>query len=185
MTDNAGDGPWYPAIHANLTGIALALPQRPAWYEQWLQLGPQSSDEQRLRIYQAIRDAGVLPADAGFHLVTWHIDAMSDSAVETELRALVCGRWDSGPKHRRSSTRCGGSSVRRVCERLLQTRRPGRPSRKSIHHQLLWSRNPWRNRTTATNQPTTRTIGISSCWRKTSTEAGPPSPATCAGFTNI
>jgi hypothetical protein len=88
MTHYAGDGPWYPAIHAKLTGIAQALPQRPAWYEQWLQLGPQSSDEQRLRVYQAVRNAGVLPADAGFHLVTWHIDAMSSLAAEVELHAL-------------------------------------------------------------------------------------------------
>ena len=85
MTNNTGDGPWYPAIHAKLTSIAAELSARPAWYEQWLQLDANASDEERLSVYQAIRDASVLPADAGFYLVTWQIDAMSSKAAEAEL----------------------------------------------------------------------------------------------------
>lgn len=88
MTHYAGDGPWYPAIRAKLTSIAEGLPQQPDWYQQWLNLVAESSAEDRLRVYQAVRDAGVLPADAGFYLVTWHIDAMSSFFAETELRDL-------------------------------------------------------------------------------------------------
>ena len=88
MTNNAGDGPWHPAIHAKLTSIAEELSERPAWYEQWQQLNAKSSDEERLSVYQAIRDANVLPDDAGFYLVTWHIDAMSSKAAQDELREM-------------------------------------------------------------------------------------------------
>jgi len=88
MAPNSGDGPWYPAIQAKLTNLAEGLPEPPAWYEQWRQLKSESTNEERLRVYQAIRDAGVLPADAGFYLVAWHIDAMSSLAAERELRHL-------------------------------------------------------------------------------------------------
>lgn len=77
MSINAGDGPWYPAIRAKLTSIVEGLPHRPVWYEQRSRLHAESSDEQRLRVYQGIRDVGVLPDNASFNLVTWHIDAMS------------------------------------------------------------------------------------------------------------
>lgn len=42
----------------------------------------------RLAVYQAIRNSGCLPLDAGFHLVSWQIDAMASLEAESSLPDL-------------------------------------------------------------------------------------------------
>jgi hypothetical protein len=61
------------------------MPTPPAWYVQWCRLGPAASDYDRLPVCQAIRDADVLPPDAGFYLVSWQIDAISTLVADVEL----------------------------------------------------------------------------------------------------
>jgi len=41
-------------------------PLHAAWHEAWSRLGPESSEEERLAVYHAVRDAGSVPEDAAF-----------------------------------------------------------------------------------------------------------------------
>jgi hypothetical protein len=80
--------PLHAAINAQLTSIVASMATRPAWYDAWLALGPESTEQQRLDVYQAIRDSGVLPPEAGFYLVSWQIDAMTSQLAEETLRPM-------------------------------------------------------------------------------------------------
>jgi hypothetical protein len=77
----------YPraVIDARLAGLIDALPARPDWYPRWRRLGSGSTDEERLAVYQTIRDSGILPAEAGFYLLSSQVDAISNLDVETSL----------------------------------------------------------------------------------------------------
>jgi hypothetical protein len=85
MSNHEND-PWHAAINAKLAEIAAATLPPPAWHEAWSCLGPESSEEQRLAVYRAIRDAGSVPEDAAFFLVSWQIDAITLLAAEEALR---------------------------------------------------------------------------------------------------
>ena len=87
MNPNDND-PLHAAINAKLAVIVETSPTTPAWHDAWMRLGPGSTEEERLAVYQAIRDSGYLPPDAGFHLVSWQIDAMASLEAETSLRGL-------------------------------------------------------------------------------------------------
>ena len=65
-----------------------ASPTMPAWHDAWEELGPESTEEERLAVYQAVRDSGFLPAVAGFYLVSWQIDAMTSEDAEVSLYHL-------------------------------------------------------------------------------------------------
>ena len=80
--------PLHRAINSKLAQGLAALPQRPAWYSAWTQLGPESPEEERLAVYQAIRDSDFLPEAAGFYLVSWQIDAMASLDPENRLGDL-------------------------------------------------------------------------------------------------
>jgi hypothetical protein len=80
--------PWHVPINARLAEVVEAAAQTPAWYDAWMLLGPESSEEERLKVYQAVRDSGLLPEEAGFYLVAWQIDAMACEAAETALHDL-------------------------------------------------------------------------------------------------
>jgi len=54
-----------------------ALPAKPSWYKVWQALGPESTDEERLTVYRAVRDSGLLPDEAGFFLVSLQIDEIA------------------------------------------------------------------------------------------------------------
>jgi len=79
--DNNENDPWHAAINAKLAEIAAASSPTPAWHEAWSLLGPES-----LAVYRAIRDAGSVPEDAGFFLVSWQIDAITLLDAEDALR---------------------------------------------------------------------------------------------------
>ncbi len=78
----------HAAINAKLASLLDQLSAKPSWCGRWQRLSPESSDQERLTVYQAIRDSGVLPADAGFYLVAWQLDALAEHGVETALRGL-------------------------------------------------------------------------------------------------
>jgi hypothetical protein len=59
-----------------------------AWYAPWSRLDRGSSDEERLKVYQAVRDSNLLPEEAGFYLVSWQIDAITSERASTELRQM-------------------------------------------------------------------------------------------------
>jgi hypothetical protein len=63
-------------------------------------LRPESTEEERLAVYRAVRDAGSLPEDAGFFLVAWQIDAITLGRADQALRGyedrLEAIRWAHG-----------------------------------------------------------------------------------------
>lgn len=77
------------AVNAKLTAIAEASPTPPAWHNNWMRLGPESTKEARLAVYQALWDSGCLPDEAGFCLVAWCVEGMADVEAETSFRNLV------------------------------------------------------------------------------------------------
>ena len=80
--------PLHVPINAKLAEIVEASASPLPWYDDWMGLGPESSEEERLAVYQAVRDSGCLPAEAGFYLVAWQLDAMASMEAETSLAHL-------------------------------------------------------------------------------------------------
>jgi hypothetical protein len=78
----------HAAINARLANVLSNLSTTPSWYGAWRQLGPASTEPHRLAVYQAVRDSGCLPREAGFYLVMWQIDAMTSLDAETALQPL-------------------------------------------------------------------------------------------------
>ncbi|HEV2973074.1 MAG TPA: hypothetical protein VGY55_24115 [Pirellulales bacterium] len=72
----------HAAINTKLASVVAAAPIRPDWYEAWMSLGPESSEEERLKVYQSIRNAGTVSDDAGFYLVAWQIDVIASQFAE-------------------------------------------------------------------------------------------------------
>ncbi len=86
MAEERDTHPLYAAINVKLAEIAAASSTPPSWYEAWSRLRPQSTDTERLAIYRAVRDTGSVPEDAGFFLVAWLLDVMTDGRAEEGLR---------------------------------------------------------------------------------------------------
>src|SRR4051794_7425939 len=86
MPASEDNDPLHAAIDAKLAQIAGALPTTPPWHEAWKRLGPDSSEEERLVVYRAVRDAGSVPEEAGFYLVSWQVDAIALAHAEEALR---------------------------------------------------------------------------------------------------
>ncbi len=82
------DDPLHAPINARLAEIVVVSTSPPPWYIDWIRLGPGSSEEERLAVYQAVRDSGCLPAEAGFYLVSWQVDAMAGMEAEISLGHL-------------------------------------------------------------------------------------------------
>jgi hypothetical protein len=76
------------AIDAKLAAILEGRTEQPGWYEAWRRLTAESTDEERLSVYQAVRDSGLVPKDAGFYLVSWQIGQMAELLAETALREI-------------------------------------------------------------------------------------------------
>jgi hypothetical protein len=72
----------HTAINAKLASVVEAAPIRPDWYEAWMSLGHESTEEERLKVYQSIRNTGSVPDDAGFYLVAWQIDVIAGLFAE-------------------------------------------------------------------------------------------------------
>ena len=52
----------------------------------WSLTSPRSTNAERLVIYRAVREAGSVPEEAGFFLVAWLLDLMSDERGDVDLR---------------------------------------------------------------------------------------------------
>ncbi|MEK6233632.1 MAG: hypothetical protein N2C14_02885 [Planctomycetales bacterium] len=84
---NPHDFPFYAVINAKLTEIIASLPSMPDWRDAWMRLRTNTPEEERPRVYQTVRDSGCLPDNAGFHLVTWQIDSMTNEFAEVPSRS--------------------------------------------------------------------------------------------------
>ena len=71
-----------PAIN---TRLLRAGAPRPPWFKEWYRLRNRSSDEDRLAVYQAVRDVGSLPPEAIFFLISWTVDAITLADAEELL----------------------------------------------------------------------------------------------------
>jgi hypothetical protein len=80
--------PLHAAIDARLASLVANRATPPAWAGPWRRLGTESSDEERLAVYRAIRSSGSLPEDAGLYLVSWQVDALARRHAEQALRHL-------------------------------------------------------------------------------------------------
>jgi hypothetical protein len=74
-----------PAIDARLLRAAARAPRPPAWFKAWYRLRAGADDEDRLAVYQAVRDAGSLPPEATFFLISWVVDAITLADAEELL----------------------------------------------------------------------------------------------------
>ena len=86
MPEHKDNHPLYAAVNAKLAEIAAAAPIPPPWYEAWAGLKSRASPEERLAVYRTILAAGSLPPEAGFFLVAWVIDQITDDRAEEGLR---------------------------------------------------------------------------------------------------
>ncbi|HET6880765.1 MAG TPA: hypothetical protein VFI31_11460 [Pirellulales bacterium] len=71
----------YDEIDDLLLTVADELPRRPDWYPRLAGLSRTAAPEKRLPVYQAVRDDGCLPEDAGFFLLSYTIE---DLALDTQ-----------------------------------------------------------------------------------------------------
>jgi len=74
-----------PDVHAALLRIADDSFIAPPWREAVARLGPRSTAEEPLAVYQAICDSGWLLADEGFYLVASLVEELTDAEAETSL----------------------------------------------------------------------------------------------------
>lgn len=75
-------------LKAKLLAIAHELPTPPNWRAALAKLTATSTNEDRLAVYQAIRDSGKLPADAGFFLVGGLIDDLVSELPQPRLKVF-------------------------------------------------------------------------------------------------
>jgi hypothetical protein len=73
------------AIDARLVQIAAGCTEPPSWFGAWYRLRPESAHEDRLAVYQAVRDSGAVPREAGFFLVSTLIDIITMILAEEAL----------------------------------------------------------------------------------------------------
>ena len=62
MTQPRDDHPLHAGIHAKLVEIVEASSTPPPWQEAWLCLGPESTDRDRLAVYQAVTPSQLVPS---------------------------------------------------------------------------------------------------------------------------
>src|SRR5688572_15274607 len=86
--DERNDDPLHAAINATLARIAAASSALPPWYEAWSRLGPDSSEEEVLAVYRAVRKSGSVPEEASFYLIAWQIDVITLYRAEEALSEL-------------------------------------------------------------------------------------------------
>jgi hypothetical protein len=81
----------HPAIDRKLAAIARSSRATPPWHDAWSRLGPRSTHAERLAVCKAIRDAGTLPEEDGYFLVSWaaeHIAEEEDARRIDPLRTM-------------------------------------------------------------------------------------------------
>jgi hypothetical protein len=86
MTAPDDSSHWSSTIDRKLKAIAQGASEKPAWYDAWSRLKPESSEEERLEVYRAIRDSDQLPDEAAFFLVSMQIDEITARDAAQNLR---------------------------------------------------------------------------------------------------
>ena len=76
----------FAAVDAKLEALVDTLSTPPPWHGNWTRLGSDSPEEERLAVYQAIRQAGSVPEAASFWLVSHLIDEIATREVGDSLR---------------------------------------------------------------------------------------------------
>ena len=91
-TDDVANGnePPYAVVDAKLKAVAEASSSPPPWRDAWTRLGPDSTEEGRLAVYQAVRQADSVPEAASFWLVSHLIDNIAARDADDAL-----GRYES------------------------------------------------------------------------------------------
>jgi hypothetical protein len=82
------------AVHATLAAVAETSTVSPPWRDALSRLTPDSKDEERLALYQAVRDSGRLFDDEGLYLVARQIECMVDVEAAAILHDLE-GRMEA------------------------------------------------------------------------------------------
>jgi hypothetical protein len=67
-----------PRIDQKLARFVKSSGIPPVWVKAWSGLGAHSTDEERLRVCQAIRDAASFSEDKGYFLVCWAAEYLAD-----------------------------------------------------------------------------------------------------------
>lgn len=80
------DHPLHAGINVRLAEIAAASPTPPSWSEAWGRLKAQATDVERIAVYQAVRNSESVPEEAGFFLVAWMLDLLTDDRAREGLR---------------------------------------------------------------------------------------------------
>jgi hypothetical protein len=88
MTEPAHSNNPYAQIDAVLRKIAHELPRLPDWAEAVGKLSANSSDDERLAVYQAVRDDGCLQEDEGEYLICFTIDEMMTRSAASDLAPI-------------------------------------------------------------------------------------------------
>ena len=100
----------YTPIDIKLAEVVAAAAAPPAWKEAWehstrgrkglIHKGNQeASPEERLAVWKAIRDSGVIPGDAGFFLVAQEIAFMTDLRIGEILDEVDTAGDELGEQH--------------------------------------------------------------------------------------
>jgi hypothetical protein len=79
----------YRMVDAKLKEIARASPGSPDWKAAVERLSETTPDEERIAAYKAVRDAGVLPADAAFFLFGHAVQWMTSEEDELDRHTLT------------------------------------------------------------------------------------------------
>lgn len=91
----------YTQIDTVLLAVARELPRRPDWYVGLARLNGGVTAQSRLPVYQAVRDDGCLPEDAGFFLVSYAIEDLSLDGAELIENFAAYGEGDMADLLRR------------------------------------------------------------------------------------
>lgn len=77
-----------PDVRAWLLRIAESSSIAPSWHEALTRLSEESPAQERLAVYQAVRDSGWLPEDANLYLIAAHVEEMADAETARQLPDL-------------------------------------------------------------------------------------------------
>ncbi|HUY90751.1 MAG TPA: hypothetical protein VMV10_18600 [Pirellulales bacterium] len=78
----------FDRFDAKLRDLAKQSPQKPHWIEAIESLSPAASNDRRLAAYQAVRNDGCLPDDAGLFLIAYMIDEITSRTADAKLRKV-------------------------------------------------------------------------------------------------
>ncbi|HVW38743.1 MAG TPA: hypothetical protein VHB99_15620 [Pirellulales bacterium] len=78
----------YERIDDKLRQLARQSSNEPSWRKGLERLSASASDDARLAVYQAVRNGGGLPDEAGFYLVAFMIDELTNESRSEKLRKI-------------------------------------------------------------------------------------------------